>query len=117
MEERNDRDVISRHPSRLTKSGKGIYIQDNEVVYVASVKSVKALLKGEREVVYFAKFPYRKIVGGENERDTIVMFCEKCGRMCVWRKVGEDTWKCSVCGSESSTEGLIRKLRSIAEGY
>jgi len=101
----------------LTKSGKGIYIQDNEVVYVASIKSVRALLNGEREVVYFAKFPYRKMLGEENERDTIVMFCEKCGRMCVWRKVGEDTWKCVGCGSESNTEGLIRKLRSIAEGY
>ena len=117
MEEARSDGVLSRHPARKTKSGKGIYIQDNEVVYVASVRSVRALLNGEREVVYFAKFPYRKIVGEENERDTIVMFCEKCGRMCVWRKIREDTWKCVGCGSESNTEGLITKLRSIAEGY
>jgi len=56
-------------------------------------------------------------MGQGNERDTIVIYCEKCGRMSVWRKVGEDTWRCSVCGSESNTEGLIKVLRSIAEGY
>ena len=117
MEEARSDGVLSRHPARKTKSGKGIYIQDNEIVYVASIKSVRALLNGEREEIFFAKFPYRKIMGQGNERDTIVIYCEKCGKMSVWRMVGEDTWRCSVCGSESNTEGLIKVLRSIAEGY
>jgi len=115
MEERNDRDVISRHPSRLTKSGKGIYIQDNEVVYVASVRSVRALLNGEREVVYFAKFPYRKVIGEENIRDTAMVYCLKCGRITVWRRSGEDKWKCEMCGSEKTTKELIDVVRSILE--
>ena len=108
-------EVLSRHPARKTKSGKGIYIHDGEVVYVASVRSVKALLNGEEEQIFFAKFPYRRFVVGENIRDTVIMYCLKCGKTTIWRRVNEERWRCEGCGEEKTTQELIDVLRSILE--
>jgi len=115
VEEARSDGVLSRHPARKTKSGKGIYIQDNEIVYVASIKSVRALLNGEREEIFFAKFPYRKVIGEENIRDTTMVYCLKCGRITMWRRINEDKWRCEMCGSEKTARELIDVVRSILE--
>jgi len=102
---------------RKSKSGKAVRMIDGEIVYVASIKSIEAFLRGEREYIAFAKYPYRKIPNEESERDCIYTYCSKCGAGRVFRKVREDVWKCETCGEEITTRQLIGGIRSIAEGY
>ena len=100
---------------RKTQSGNGVRMRDGEIVYIASIRSLQAFLQGEREFVAFAKMPYRQIPNEENQRDTILTWCEKCQLTKTWVKVGEDKWKCSGCGTEKTTTELIEKVRSILE--
>ena len=102
---------------RKSRTGKAVRIIDGEIVYVASIESIEAFLRGEREFVAFAKYPYRKIPQEESERDCVYTYCSKCEAGRVFRKVGEDMWKCETCGTELTTAQLIGEIRSIAEGY
>jgi len=102
---------------RKTRSRNGVKMTDGEVVYIASIRSIEAFLRGEREYVAFAKYPYRKIPNEENERDCIYTYCQKCEAGRIFRKVREDAWKCEACGTELTTAQLIGEIRSIAEGY
>ena len=115
-EEINER-VLGRCEAFLTYSKKGIRFRDGEVVYVASVKSIKALLEGKTEKIYFAKFPYRKVSIEDSDRDALVAHCEKCGKNTVWRRCNEEKWKCENCGSEKTTTEIISGIRSIVEGF
>jgi len=100
---------------RKSRTGKAVRIVDGEVVYVASIRSIEAFLRGEREYVAFAKYPYRKIPNEENERDCVYTYCQKCGAGRVFRKVRENVWRCEFCGTEVTTENLIGVIRSILE--
>ena len=117
MEERMEERVLGRCEAFLTYSKKGIRFRDGGVVYVASVNSIKALLEGKTEKIYFAKFPYRKVPVEDNERDALVTYCEKCGKNTVWRKCSEEKWKCEKCGSVKTTTEIFTGIRSIVEGY
>ena len=100
---------------RKTRSGNGVRMRDGEIVYVASIRSLEAFVQGEREFVAFAKMPYRQIPNENNERNTILTWCEKCQLTKTWIKIGEDKWKCSGCGMEKTTTELILKMRAILE--
>jgi len=102
---------------RKSKTGKAVRMVDGEVVYVASIRSIEQFLRGEREFVAFAKYPYRKIPRQESERDCVYTYCPKCEAGRVFRKIREDAWKCEACGTELTTAQLIGEIRSIAEGY
>jgi len=101
---------------RKTRSGKGVYMRDNEIVYVASVRSIERFIQGEQEYIVFAKFPYRQIISENAERDTIWTFCDKCGAGRFFRKIRENRWKCQTCGTEKTTTELIEKMRNILDG-
>ncbi|RLG67531.1 MAG: hypothetical protein DRO11_10030 [Methanobacteriota archaeon] len=103
--------------ARRTKSGKGIRFRDNEVVYVASIRSIEAFLRGERDYIAFAKFPYRKTIIEWREPDTILTHCDTCGGMRIFRKVGDDKWECEECRTKKSTTELLLKIRQLVEGY
>ena len=113
-EDMNER-ILGRCECFLTYSKKGIRFRDGEVIYVASVESIKALIEGKAEKIYFAKFPYRKIPLSDNERDAVATRCEKCGKTTIWRKIREDMWQCEGCGITKSTTELIKGIRSIME--
>ena len=115
MNEGVEERVLGRCECFLTYSKKGIRFRDGEVIYVASVESIRALLEGKTEKIYFAKFPYRKIPLSDNERDAVATRCEKCGKTTIWRKVREDMWQCEGCGTTKSTTELIKGIRSIME--
>ena len=100
---------------RKTKSGKSVRIRDGEIVYVASIRSLKQFLQGEREYVAFAKMPYRQIPNEQSERDLAYTWCDKCGAARFFQKVGEDKWKCLTCGTEVTSTELIEKMRSIIQ--
>jgi len=101
--------------ARRTRSGKGIRFRDNEIVYVASIRSIERFLKGEVERVRFAKFPYRYSEDEEVKPNTVYTYCQKCERNRIFRKVGEDTWRCEVCRTEKKTHELLGVLRSIID--
>jgi len=117
MSEKMEERVLGRCECFRTYSGKGIRFRDGEIIYVASVESVKALIEGKTEKIYFAKFPYRKIPVDDNDRNALVAHCEKCGKNTVWRRTNEDKWKCEGCGSEKTTTEILKGIRSIVEGY
>jgi len=117
MSEKMEERILGRCEAFLTFSRKGIRFRDGEVVYVASVKSLRDLIEGKAEKVYFAKFPYRKIPVEDSERNALVAFCQKCGKNTVWRRTNEDKWKCENCGSEKTTTEILKGIRSIVEGY
>jgi len=100
---------------RKTRSGNGVRMRDGEIVYVASIKSIEAFLQGEQEYVAFAKMPYRQIPNENTPRNLIYTYCDKCGAGRFFRKVGEDRWRCEVCGTERSGTELIKQVRSILE--
>ncbi len=103
--------------ARKTRSGKGIRFADNEVVYVASIRSIEAFLAGERDRIAFAKFPYRKSEAEFKQADTILTTCSTCKKMRIFRKVGEDTWECEDCHAKKTTSELIHGLRKLVEGF
>jgi len=90
-------------------------MRDGEIVYIASIRSLKAFLQGEQEYVAFAKFPYRQIPDEDNERNMIYTYCSDCEGMCMFKQIGENRWKCAGCGREKTTTELIQKMRSILE--
>lgn len=100
---------------RRTKSGNGVRMRDGEIVYIASIRSLEAFIQGEREFVAFAKMPYRQIPDENRERDIILTYCNKCEGTRVFRKVGEDKWRCEMCGTERTITELIEQMRSILE--
>ena len=100
---------------RKTKSGKSVRIRDGEIVYVASIRSLKQFLQGEREYVAFAKMPYRQIPNENNGRDLIYTWCDACGAGRFFRNIGGNVWRCETCGERKTTEELIQKMRSIIE--
>ena len=103
-----------RKKMRKTRSGKGVYTRNDEIVYVASIRSMEAFLQGEQEYVAFAKFPYREIPN-EDERNMIYTYCSQCEGMCMFKEVGKDKWRCAGCGTERTTTELIQKMRSMLE--
>ena len=103
--------------ARKTRSGKGIRFRDNEVVYVASIRSIEAFLRGERDYVAFAKFPYRKSEAEFKKADTILTMCQKCGSMRIFRKINENEWECEACKTRRTTTELIHGIRQLIEGF
>jgi len=99
---------------RRTQSGNGVRIRDEEIVYIASIKSLQAFLRGEREFVAFAKFPYRYPLD-RTERDCILTYCDKCQKITTHRKVRENIYRCLVCGTEHTENELIYKARTIIQ--
>ena len=100
---------------RKTRSGKGVRIRDEEIVYIASIRSIERFIQGEAEYVAFAKMPYRQIPNEENARNLIYTWCDKCGGLRFFRKISEDKWKCEMCGTERTATELIEQMRSILE--
>jgi len=100
---------------RKTRSGNGVRMRDGEIVYIASIRSIEAFLRGEREFVAFMRFPYRQIAGEEQNNDCVYTYCKKCGAGRVFRKVRENVWRCEFCGTEATTEELIGVVRNILE--
>jgi len=100
---------------RKTQSGQGVKIRDGEIVYIASIRSLEAFLQGEQEYVAFAKMPYRRILNKDNARNLVYTWCDKCQGLRFFRKVGEDKWRCEMCGTERTATELIEKVRSILE--
>ncbi|RLI18214.1 hypothetical protein DRO54_10430 [Candidatus Bathyarchaeota archaeon] len=117
MSERMEERVLGRCEAFLTYSKRGIRFRDGEIIYVASVDSIKALIEGKTEKIYFAKFPYRKIPLSSEERDCVATRCEKCGKTTIWRKIREDMWQCEGCSMTKSTTELIKGIRQLVEGY
>ena len=100
---------------RKTQSGQGVKMRDGEIIYIASIRSLEAFLRGEREFVAFAKMPNRRIPNENNERNLIYTWCDKCQGLRFFRKVGEDKWRCEMCGTEQTATELIEKVRTILE--
>ena len=100
---------------RKTQSARGVKMRDGEIIYIASIRSLEAFLRGEREFVAFAKIPNRRIPNENNERNLIYTWCDKCGGLRFFRKISENKWRCEVCGVERTATELIEKVRSILE--